>query len=123
MYFGHRITRARWKAEHQGSQVEDYPSGSRNVGYTFSGISTFKRKHFRSVTAAFDTRLNGQNNPLCYRLEQTSSTIDPHSDKPGAYLEDSNVATDRIASHSSDPVSSSSCIGTVFELKLMPSLC
>jgi hypothetical protein len=57
-----------------------------------------------TVTAAFDPRLNGQ---PTYSLLSSAFLNWIRADKPGAYLDDCVVANEKIAPHSSDPVSTS----------------
>jgi hypothetical protein len=86
-----------WKTIPQGAATYVVQlSSPLQLAYIFLPYST--------VAAAFDPRISGRF--ACFYFQRLNPLPSFPADKPGSYLDDSKVANEAVASHSSDPVRS-----------------
>lgn len=89
------------KPNHEMGQWKTIPEGAATYVNLSYNDTAPEQTLFRTVAAAFDPRLNGKLEESCRQLMLIFISL---VDKPGAYLENSVVANERAAAHSTDPV-------------------
>jgi hypothetical protein len=84
--------------------MEDHPTRCRDVRRVRRSSIAFYLYFTLSstVVAAFDPRISGTSFCLSFPFLPILMTV--ITDKPGSYLDDSQVANEAVAPHSSDPV-------------------